>query len=343
MRIIVDGMGGDHAPISTAKASVEAVSKYGISITLTGPAETLIKELEKYEYPAGSIEILNAPDIITNDEDPAIAIRKKKNSSMVVGLKALADGEGDGFISAGNTGALLAGGLFIVKRIEGIDRAALTTLYPTLNGVSILVDAGANVDSKPEYLKQFAIMGSAYMEQVLLVTNPKVGLINVGTESSKGNQLTKETYNLLQNTELNFIGNIEGRDMPYGIADVMVCDGFVGNIALKLTEGMASSIFQLLKESFTADTKSKLGALLLRNQLKEMKKRLDYREYGGAPLLGTKMPVVKAHGSSDWYAFMNGIGQLKKFIENYVITLIENNIKKMEENNADRENNKINS
>ena len=335
MRIIVDGMGGDHAPESTVRASVEAVSKFRINITITGPTEALLDELGKYYYPAGSIEILNAPDVITNDDDPAIAIRKKKNSSMVVGLKALSDGEGDGFISAGNTGALLAGGLFIVKRIEGIERAALTTLYPTMNGVSILVDAGANVDSKPEYLKQFAIMGSAYMEQVLSIPNPRVGLVNVGTESTKGNQLTKEAYQLLDNSELNFIGNIEGRDMPYGAADVMVCDGFVGNIALKLTEGMASSIFKLLKQSLTADLKSKLGAVLLKKQLKEMKKRLDYREYGGAPLLGTKKPVVKAHGSSDWYAFMNGIGQLKMFIENDVITLIENKITKSEEKNAD--------
>ena len=335
MRIIVDGMGGDHAPESTVRASVEAVSKFRINITITGPTEALLDELGKYDYPAGSIEILNAPDVITNDDDPAIAIRKKKNSSMVVGLKALSDGEGDGFISAGNTGALLAGGLFIVKRIEGIERAALTTLYPTMNGVSILVDAGANVDSKPEYLKQFAIMGSAYMEQVLGIPNPRVGLVNVGTESTKGNQLTKEAYQLLDNSELNFIGNIEGRDMPYGAADVMVCDGFVGNIALKLTEGMASSIFKLLKQSLTADLKSKLGAVLLKKQLKEMKKRLDYREYGGAPLLGTKKPVVKAHGSSDWYAFMNGIGQLKMFIENDVITLIENKITKSEGKNAD--------
>lgn len=331
MRIIVDGMGGDNAPSSTVRASVEAVSKYGITISITGPAETLIDELQKYDYPAGSIEILNAPEVITNDDDPAIAIRKKKNSSMVVGMKALAEGEGDGFISAGNTGALLAGGLFIIKRIEGIDRAALTTLYPTLNGVSILVDAGANVDSKPEYLKQFAIMGSAYMNQVLGLPEPRVALINVGTEKTKGNLLAKEAYELLETSNLNFIGNIEGRDMPYGAADVMVCDGFVGNIALKLTEGMASSIFALLKESFTANTKSKLGAILLKDQLKLMKKRLDYREYGGAPLLGTRKPVVKAHGSSDYYAFLNGIGQLKKFVENNVISLIENNIKKMED------------
>ncbi len=334
MRIIVDGMGGDNAPHSTVKAAVEAVKKFDIDISVTGPAELILKELEKYTYPAGRIEVLNASEIITNDDDPAIAIRKKKDSSMVVGLKSVADGYGDGFISAGNTGALLAGGLFVVKRIAGIDRAALTTLYPTLEGVSILVDAGANVDSKPEYLHQFAMMGSEYMKLVLGVNSPKVGLINVGTESSKGNALVKEAYSLLENSEINFIGNIEGRDMPYGVADVMVCDGFVGNVALKLTEGMASSIFQLLKDSFTANTKSKLGAVLLKDQLKELKKKLDYREYGGAPLLGTKRPVVKAHGSSDDYAFLNGIRQLKLFIEKDVIASIEQNINNMEEKNA---------
>lgn len=331
MRIIVDGMGGDNAPYSTVKACVEAVKKYDIEIAVSGPADVLIKELEQYKSSAGKIEILNAAEIITNDDDPAIAIRKKKNSSMVVGLKALAEGEGDGFISAGNTGALLAGGLFIVKRIDGIDRAALTILYPTLKGVSILVDAGANVDSRPEYLKQFAIMGSAYMELVLGIPNPSVGLLNVGTEKSKGNQLSKDAYELIEASRVNFIGNIEGRDMPYGVCDVMVCDGFVGNIALKLSEGMASSIFELLKSALTANTKSKLGALLLKDQLKEIKKRLDYREYGGAPLLGTKKPVVKAHGSSDYYAFLNGIGQLKKFIENNVIQSIESKMVKTEE------------
>ncbi len=326
MRIIVDGMGGDNAPEAIVKGAVEAVNEYGIEILITGKEDIILDQLEKHSYPTGKIQVMDAPEVISNDDNPTLAIRRKKNSSMVKGMQALANGEGDGFISAGNTGALLAGGIFIVKRIQGIDRAALTVLYPTLKGVSLLLDAGANMDTKPEYLEQFALMGSIYMEEVMGVKEPKVGLINVGTEEAKGNQLAKETFEALKDSKINFVGNIEARDLPYGVADVMVCDGFVGNVVLKLSEGMASSIFSLLKESLMADTRSKLGALLLRPQLKNMKKRLDYREYGGAPLLGTVKPVVKAHGSSDYYAFKNGIGQLKTFIERDVISTIESKI-----------------
>ncbi|MCR3956520.1 MAG: phosphate acyltransferase PlsX [Gudongella sp.] len=326
MRIIVDGMGGDNAPEAIVKGAVEAVNEYGIEILITGKEDLILEQLEKHSYPTGKIQVLDAPEVIANDDNPTLAIRRKKNSSMVKGMQALSNGEGDGFISAGNTGALLAGGIFIVKRIRGIDRAALTVLYPTLKGASLLLDAGANMDTKPEYLEQFALMGSIYMEEVMGVKDPKVGLINVGTEEAKGNQLTKDTFEALKDSKMNFIGNIEARDLPYGVADVMVCDGFVGNVVLKLSEGMASSIFLLLKESLKADTRSKLGALLLKPQLKNMKKRLDYREYGGAPLLGTSKPVVKAHGSSDYYAFKNGIGQLKTFIERDVISTIESKI-----------------
>lgn len=326
MRIIVDGMGGDNAPEAIVKGAVEAVNEYGIDILITGNEASIKEHLENHSYPAEKIQIMDAPEVITNDDNPTLAIRRKKNSSMVKGMQALADGEGDGFISAGNTGALLAGGLFIVKRIQGIDRAALTVLYPTLSGASLLVDAGANMDTKPEYLEQFALMGSIYMEEVMGVKEPRVGLINVGTEDTKGNQLAKDTFVALKDSNMNFVGNIEARDLPFGVADVMVCDGFVGNVVLKLSEGMASSIFTLMKESFVADTRSKLGALMLKPQLKNMKKRLDYREYGGAPLLGTVKPIVKAHGSSDFYAFKNGIGQLKTFIEKDVIGRIENKI-----------------
>ena len=327
MRIIVDGMGGDNAPESTVKGAVEAAREYGVEIIIAGPEKLISAELEKHQYPAGKIQILEAAEVISNEDNPAVAIRRKKNSSLVVGMQALADGKGEGFISAGNTGALLAGGLFIVKRIEGIDRAALTVLYPTLKGASLLVDAGANMDTKPEYLSQFALMGSIYMEEVMGIDSPRVGLVNVGTEESKGNQLTKDSFKLLSEMNLNFIGNIEARDLPEGVADVMVCDGFVGNVVLKLTEGMASSIFSLLKQSFLSDGRSKLGAVLLKPQLKKLGKKLDYREHGGAPLLGTKRPVVKAHGSSDFYAFKNGIGQLITFIEKDVMNSIENKLK----------------
>ncbi len=326
MRIIVDAMGGDNAPLEIIKGCVEAVNEYGIKVLLVGKIDELDKELKKYKYPKENIEILGAQDIITNYDDPALSIRRKKDSSMVVGLNALVEGLGDGFISAGNTGALLAGGLFIVKRIPGIDRAALTSIYPTTKGMSLLVDAGANVDCKPEYLRQFGIMGSIYAEKVMLKSNPTVGLVNIGIEEGKGNQLSKEAYALLKDTNLNFIGNVEGRTIPSGEADVIIADGFVGNVILKLTEGMAISIFSHLKKALLSNTRSKLGAMLLKPKLNEMKKLMDYREIGGAPLLGLRKPIVKAHGSSDSLAFKNAIRQLISFVEKDVVKTITDNL-----------------
>lgn len=326
MKIIVDAMGGDLAPIEIIKGSIDAVNELSTNIILVGNEDIIKEELKKYTYPKDKVEILKADDIISNDEDPSLAIRRKKNSSMVVAAKALSDGLADGFISAGSTGALLASGIFIIKRIEGIHRSPLSVLYPTLKGFSLLLDAGANVDCKPEYLYQFAIMGSIYMEKVMGKSKPTVALLNIGSEKGKGNNLSKEAYTLLEQSNLNFIGNIEGRDLPAGVADVIVTDGFAGNIALKLTEGMASSIFTLLKEELMKNFKSKIGAAILKPQFKNLKSRLDYREYGGAPLLGIKKPVVKAHGSSDAYAIKNGIKQLVKFVENDVIKIIEENI-----------------
>jgi len=266
MRIIVDGMGGDNAPVEIVKGCVDGVNEFNVDVLIVGKEDLIRNELSKYKYPLDKINILDAQDVISNDDDPAIAIRRKKDSSMVVGLKALTEGLGDGFISAGSTGALLAGGLFIVKRIPGIDRAALSSVYPTSKGISLLVDAGANVDCKPEYLKQFGVMGSIYMEHVMGKVNPRVGLVNIGTEEGKGNQLVKESYNLLKNENINFIGNVEGRSLPLGDVDVILADGFVGNVILKLTEGMAISIFDHLKEAFLANSKTKVGALLLKPQ-----------------------------------------------------------------------------
>ncbi|NLV89674.1 MAG: phosphate acyltransferase PlsX [Tissierellia bacterium] len=333
MKIIVDAMGGDLGPLEMVKGSIDAVNEFGIDIIFVGNEEIIKNELKKYTYAEEKVEILNADDIITNDEDPSLAIRRKKNSSMVVATKALSSGLGDGYISAGSTGALLASGIFIVKRIEGIHRSPLSVLYPTLKGFSLLLDAGANVDCKPEYLYQFALMGSIYMEKVMGKSNPTIGLLNIGTEKGKGNILSKDSYTILEQSNLNFVGNVEGRDLPTGIADVIVTDGFAGNIALKLTEGMAISIFSLLKEELMKNTRTKLGAALLKPELKNLKNRMDYREYGGAPLLGLKKPVVKAHGSSDAYAIKNGINQLIKFVENDVIKIIEENIH-IENNNG---------
>lgn len=326
MKIIVDGMGGDKGYKEVVKGTVAAVNDLNVEIILVGKENLIEEELRKYDYPQNAIEILNADDVITNEDEPALAIRRKKNSSMVVGLKALTENKGVGFVSAGSTGALLAGGLFIVKRIKGIERAALATVYPTTKGISFLIDAGANVDSKPEYLKQFAIMGSIYSEKILGRKSPKIALANIGTEEGKGNALVKDAYDLLKESNINFIGNIEARDIPAGVADVIVCDGFVGNIILKLTEGVATSIFTLLKEEITSTLKSKLGALMLKPQFKSLKGKMDYREYGGAPLLGLKQPVIKAHGSSDAFAIKNAIRQVKIFVGNEVIKLIENDI-----------------
>ena len=326
MKIIVDGMGGDNSPVEIVKGSVDAVMEYGIDIIIVGNHDRIKEELSKYNYPKEKIEIMNSSQIISNDEDPALAIRRKKDSSMVVGLRALEQGDADGFLSAGNTGALLAGGLFIIKRIPGIDRAALASVYPTVKGLSLLVDAGANVDCKAEYLNQFGIMGSIYMEQVMNINKPKVGLVNIGTEEGKGNMLTKDAYELLKHSPINFIGNVEGREIPAGAADVIICDGFVGNVILKLTEGMAISIFALLKEKLLKNTATKLGAILLKPGLKELKSKMDYREYGGAPLLGTKKPIVKAHGRSDALAIKNAIRQLINFIDKDVINIITENI-----------------
>lgn len=327
MKIILDTMGSDKGYKEMIKGAIDGVNELGVNLVLVGEESLLKEELSNYNYPKDKIEILHAKEVIDNKDEPVLAIRRKKDSSMVVGLRALVDGHGDAFVSTGNTGALLAGGLFIVKRIAGVERAALATIFPTKKGFSFLLDAGANVDSKPEYLMQFATMGSIYSKKVLEVSSPTVGLANIGVEEGKGNVLVREAYNLLKDSDLNFVGNIEVRDIPEGVVDVIICDGFVGNTILKVTEGMAMTMFSLLKEEFTSSLKSKVGALLLKSQLKSLKGHLDYREYGGAPLLGLKKPVIKAHGSSDALAIKNAIKQAKTFSNNKVIEIIESNLK----------------
>lgn len=327
MKAIIDAFGGDNSPEEIIKGALNAVEEYEISVLLVGDEKILTKELDKYQYSKDKVSIIHASEIITNEDDPALAIRRKKDSSIVVGMNALKNGEGDFFVSAGSTGALLAGGLFIVKRIKGIKRAALTTLYPTLNGFSLLVDAGANIDSKAEYLDQFALMGSTYLNLVSGVDNPKVGLANIGVEKEKGNALTKEAYDLLEKNEyINFIGNIEGRDIPLGKADVIVADGFVGNMILKTTEGVAISLMTQIKEILLSNLRYKVGAGLIKPGLKEFLSHIDYRQYGGAPLLGTQKPIIKAHGSSDALAIKNAIKQGIDFTKKDIITIIEKSI-----------------
>lgn len=329
MKIAVDAMGGDNAPYVTVKGSIDAIKEYGVNIVLVGKKDMIENELKKYNYSKDKIEIVHTDEVIDIEDEPVNAIRKKKNSSMVVALNMVKNKEADAVISAGSTGALLSGGLLIVRRIKGIDRGALAPVYPTERGVSLLLDAGANTDSKAKYLQQFAIMGSIYSEKVLGVKNPKVGLINIGVEEGKGNALTKESFELLSKTDINFYGNLEARDIPKGHVDVMLADGFVGNIVLKLTEGLASSIFSMLKKEFTRTLKNKIAAFMLKSGLKKFKKNLDYSEYGGAPLLGVKGAVIKAHGSSDANAIKNAVRQAKAFVENNVIEKIEKDIDKL--------------
>lgn len=327
MKIIVDAMGGDHAPAEIIKGCVEAVNEYNMGLTLVGREEIIRNGLQSLKAPLEYFEIVDAREIIEPHESPVSAIKGKKDSSMVKGFEMLRGDPSSVFISAGSTGALMAGGLLKVGRIKGIGRPALAPLIPTTKKPVLLIDAGANAECKPENLVQFAIMGSVYMEKVLGRESPTVGLVNIGTEEGKGNELTKATYALLKKQKnINFFGNVEARDIPAGIVDIIVCDGFTGNVILKLTEGLASSLFGMMKEEFTKGFVPKMGALLLKPSLKGMKDSMDYAEHGGAPLLGINGGIIKAHGSSDARAVKNAIRQGKLFVEREVLDNIKSNI-----------------
>ena len=335
MKIIIDAMGGDHAPQAPVKAAVKAVGELEVEIILVGKTDVVEKELSKYNYNKDKISIAHAEDVISNHEEPAKAVRSKKNASVVVAANMLKNGEGDAMLSMGNTGALLASGLLIVGRIKGVLRPALGALLPSAKGPKMLIDAGANTNCKPENLVQFGIMGSIYMKNVLGIDSPTVGLMSNGEEEGKGDELTKETFPLLKNAPVNFIGNIEGRDVMEGTADVITCDGFVGNVILKTVEGMGHVVSKKVKGIFMKGLFTKLGALFVMKGLNEFKQAMDYREYGGAPLLGTKKPVIKGHGSSDAKAVFSAIYQAKKFVETSVINDIVNNINCMEDRSND--------
>ena len=325
MRIIVDAFGGDNAPLAVIKAAEKAVKELGVEIVLSGKEETIKNTANENNISLESIEIINADDIIDMHEDPKEILRSKSGSSMAVGLKALAEGHGDAFISAGSTGALIMGSTFIVKRIKGIKRAAFGSCLPTLNGGQFfLMDEGANVECRPEMLLQFGIMASVYVENVVGIKNPRVALLNVGAEDTKGTELQLEAYKLLKDSELNFIGNVEARDLMYGVADVVITDGFSGNIALKTIEGTAKAIMKMLKSAFTTNLKTKIAAALIMPQLKTIKDTMDYRKIGGAPVIGVRKPVFKAHGNSDEEAFFSAIKLLKSGVENDMVGKIEN-------------------
>ena len=331
MKIIIDAMGGDNAPQAPVQAGVMAAEKLGVDIVFVGDTETVKAEAEKYNYSGSNITYVQADDVISNHEEPAKAVRSKKNASVVVAAELLKNGGGDAMLSMGNTGALLAAGLLIVGRIKGVLRPAIATLLPSARGPKLLIDAGANTNCKAENLVQFANMGNIYMKNVLDIEHPTVGIISNGEEEGKGDELTKEAFPLLKNTPVNFIGNIEGRDVMEGTADVMVCDGFVGNVILKTVEGMGHVVSQKVKCIFMKNIRTKLAALLVSDGINEFKQAMDYREYGGAPLLGTKKPVIKGHGSSDAKAVFSAIRQAKRFVETDVIQEIEKNVSNMED------------
>ena len=332
MRILLDGMGGDNAPYAVCEGAVLAANEIEHEIVIIGDEEKINEALKKIcrGNTPENISVVHASEVITNNEAPALAVRRKKDSSIVRGMNMLKAGEGDLLISAGSTGALLAGGLLLIGRIKGIDRPAICTIYPILGSrASLLCDAGANAECKARNLVDFALMSSIYMEKVLGRENPTVALVNIGEEEEKGSPLTKEAFELLKNTDLNFKGNIEARDVPKGRADIIVTDGFTGNIILKLTEGMAWNIFKTIKKKFTDGLHARLGSLLLLDKLKELKKEFDYSSYGGAPILGIRRPVVKMHGSSSAAAVRNTILKAIIFAEQDVISVIEETIREI--------------
>ena len=317
VRIAVDAMGGDYAPAQIVKGALEAVNeRKDIKVILVGQENAILSELKGINYDKERLTVVHAEDVITNDEAPVMAIRRKKNSSIVVAMNLVKNGEADAFVSAGSTGAVLVGGQLIIGRIKGIDRPPLAPVIPTESGVSLLIDCGANVDARPSHLVQFAKMGSVYMENVIGIKNPRVAIVNIGAEEEKGNMLVKQTFPLLKNcNDINFIGSIEAREIPKGGADVIVCEAFVGNVILKLYEGLGSTLIGKIKAGLMSTTKSKIGALLCKPALKETLKSFDASAYGGAPMLGLNGLVVKAHGNSTSNEIKNSIIQCITFTE----------------------------
>ena len=338
MKIILDAMGGDHAPEAPVLGALEAAKLYGAEVTLVGQGPAILEVLKKHGYedlPQG-IEIAHADDVVDMHDDPNAVLHKRKNSSMVVGLKMLSDGQGDAFVSAGSTGALLTGATLLVKRVRGIRRAAMAPSMPTKKGTKVVIcDCGANAECTAEFLLQFGLVASAYAKHTLGVENPKVGLLNIGTEDSKGTQLQKDAYALLKQAGekglLNFTGNVEARNVPLGEVDVVVCDGFNGNVLIKSIEGTAMFMGSLMKRTFKKNLFTKIGYLLCKGGVNDMMKLLDYREIGGTQLLGIKKPVIKAHGSSDALAFRNAVQQAMTAAEGNFTTALEEALSAMKE------------
>ncbi|MBR1811140.1 MAG: phosphate acyltransferase PlsX [Clostridia bacterium] len=323
MKIIVDAFGGDHAPLEILKGAADAKKEYGVDIIFTGDSEKIRACASENNIDITGCEILDASQVMQMEDEPNLILKVKRDSSMGVGLDALAAGKGDAFVSAGSTAALVVGGTFIVKRIKGIKRCAIASVMPSDKGPFMLIDCGANVECKPAFLAQFAQMGSIYMGKVLGIGRPRVGLANIGVEETKGTPFVRESYALLQEERsINFIGNAEVRDIANGVADVIVADGFTGNVILKMYEGVAGMLVGNIKKMFKKNIFSMLGYLLVKGGMNEFKGKMDYKQYGGAPLLGLTAPVIKAHGSSDARAFKNAIRQAKDCCENQVVATI---------------------
>jgi len=327
-RVVLDCMGGDNAPMEIVKGGVEAINSCKeITLILVGDKDSIESELSKYSYDKERIQIVHTTEVIEMAEPPVKAIRSKKDSSIVVGMKMVKSGDADAFVSAGSTGAILVGGQLLVGRLKGIERPPLAPLIPTDKGVSLLIDCGANVDARPSHLLQFAKMGSIYMESILGVKNPKVGIVNIGAEEEKGNALVKETFPLLKEcNDINFIGSVEARDIPSGVCDVIVCEAFVGNVLLKTYEGVGSLLLHKVKGALMSNLKTKIGALLIKGKLKETLGGFDVKEYGGAPLLGLNGLVVKTHGSSKSIEVKNSILQCNTFSKQQINEKIKANM-----------------
>ncbi|WP_211654463.1 phosphate acyltransferase PlsX [Planococcus alpniumensis] len=325
MKIAIDAMGGDNAPKEIIEGVKQALEAFGdVEILLYGQQD----KIDEYIKPQDRLTITHCAEVIESEDDPVRSVRRKKDASMVRMAEAVKEGTADAAVSAGNTGALMSAGLFIVGRIDGVDRPALAPTLPTMDGKGFLMlDLGANADAKPEHLVQYAIMGSIYAEKVRGISNPTVGLLNIGTEEKKGNELTKAAFPLLKEAPVNFIGNVESRDLLNGAADVVVTDGFTGNMVLKTIEGTAMNVFSMIKDVFMASTKTKIAAMLVKNDLSALKGMLDYSEYGGAGLFGLKAPVIKAHGSSNGTAFYNAIRQARTMVEHDVAGKIYSTLK----------------
>ncbi|NLB35942.1 MAG: phosphate acyltransferase PlsX [Clostridiales bacterium] len=326
MRIIVDAFGGDNAPLEIIKGCAEAADELNVKIILVGSKEKIEKCAGENFISLENMEIKDAPDIMIMTDHPREILKEKSNTSMAVGLKSLAEGEGDAFVSAGSTGAAVIGASFIVKRIKGIKRPAIATVLPSNSGPFMMLDSGANADCTAEYLYQFGLMGSIYMNRIMGVESPRVALANIGTEDTKGDKLRIEAFEKMKEASYNFIGNIEARDIPLGCADVVVADGFTGNVILKMYEGVAGLLMHNIKMIFKKNKLTMLSALMVKGGLKDLKKRMDYSEFGGAPLMGISAPVIKAHGSSNAKAIKNAIRQATDYVEKNVINAIAENI-----------------